>query len=462
MSDQNFKQNFDNSLKRLGGINEAIQANITSKQAFSKNIIAKLSEINEKVKQLGESIKSLKEQLTTLQAQSNDNTSQIGNKSKELDVLKAQITQLTEAKTNAIAELDQIKQKYTVDITEKQTLIDQCEEKFRALTVDNAAISKERDTLRSELTQTGEQGANHAEEIKKLTAQNAQQLLEKDEQLRMLQEKNNAEMKQLQEAIAAKDTEIQQKSVEAGNNVAQIQEEIKQLTTENQSKQQIIEKLQGDITALKNENQVLIERIIAATQAINDATNSLEVLNDPTAFNEKELAVKFQEIEASIQEISSAIQGNSVAINQESSQILPQQNNNNVASQLTKQGRLPPDANIQIDGKNFTLEEIRKQLAEKKRTLSRNNPTSANKYDAALNAIQMAASQQDVIKGLQSNNIIFNDAGQVKGGKKPKKTRKNIKQKGGYTYKSNSKRRRISTTSSRRNSAMGRGSTKRH
>ena len=447
MSGTNFKQNFDESLKRLGGINEAIQANIQSKRDFSDKIIAKLSEINEKVKQLGESIKSLKEQLNTLQAQSNDNTSQIGNKSKEVDVLKAQITQLTEAKTNAIAELDQIKQKYTVDIAQKQTLIDECEAKFIKLTDENAVISAERDTLRSELTQTGEQGSNHAEEIKKLTAQNAQQLLEKDEQLRLLQEKNNAEMKQLQEAIEAKDNEIQQKSAEAGNNASQIQGQIEKLTSENQSKQQMIEKLQGDITALQNENKDLIDRIIAATQAIIDATNSLEVLNDPAAFNEKELAIKFGEIEASIENISAAIQGNS-----QRQQKLPP---------LPPLPPLPNNLEVQINGQTFTLADIIEQLNMKKQLLTKNNPKAENKYALALKAVYNAATSEAVIEALRNNGIGVKN-GAIYGGKKTKKTRKNIKQKGGYTYKSNSKRRRISTTTSRRNSVIGRGSTKRH
>jgi chromosome segregation ATPase len=437
MSDTNFKQKFDESLQRLGQIKTAIEANIQSKQAFSGKIIAKLSEINEKIKQLGESIKSLKVQLTTLQAQSNANNSQIGDKSKQVDVLTGQITQLTEEKTNALAELEQIKQKYTVDVSQKQTLIDECEAKIRTLTDENAAISAERDTLRVELTQTGEQGAKHAEEIKNLTDQNTQQLLEKDEQLRLLQEKNTAEMNQLKEAIEVKEKEIQQKGVDAGNNAAQIQAQIEQLTSENQSKQQMIEKLQGDITALQSENDELIERIIAATQAINDATNSLEVLNDPTAFNEKELAAKFQEIETSIQEISNAIQGNSQG-----------------------QQRLPPEPPIEINGQIFTLAEIRKQLNIKKQMLTKNNPNAENKYALALKAINNATTPEALIQALQSNGIDVKN-GSIMGGKKTKKNRKNKKQKGGYTYKSNSKRRRITTTSSRRNSVMGRVSTKR-
>jgi len=447
MSNTNFKDDFDKSLQRLGQIKTAIEANIQSKRDFSDKIINRLSEINEKVKQLGESIKSLKDQLSTLQVQSNDNTSQIGDKSKQVDGLTAKIAQLTEEKTNALAELDQIKQKYTVDIAQKQALIDECEAKFRKLTDENAVISAERDTLRVELTQTGEQGANHAEEIKKMTDQNAQQLFEKDEQLRLLQEKNNAEMKQLQEAISAKETEIQQKAVDAGNNVAQIQAQIEKLTTENQSKQQMIEKLQVDITALQNENQELIARIIAATQAINDATNSLQELKDPRAFNESELNAKFQEIETSIQEISAAIQGN------------PQRNPQVLDKQTRVLQKLPPNTPIQINGQKIMLSDIRAQLNKKKQTLSRTNPT-AQIYDVALDEINRAESPEQVI-AILNKRVSFKN-GSIMGGKKTKKNRKNIKQKGGYTYKSNSKRRRISSTSSRRNSLMGRGSTKRH
>ena len=121
MSNANFKENFDESLQKLGQIKTAIEANIQSKKDFSGKIINRLSEINVKVQQLGALITELKKQLNALQEQTNSNNSQIGDKSKQVDNLTAQINQLTEEKTNALNELAQIKQKYTDDVGQKQS-----------------------------------------------------------------------------------------------------------------------------------------------------------------------------------------------------------------------------------------------------------------------------------------------------------------------------------------------------
>jgi chromosome segregation ATPase len=459
MNKDQIKEDFKTSLDKLGKINEAIAANNASKARFSSKIIEKLSQINDKVIEIGTYITTLKDELNTLRLKSNDNSSQIGDKTKEVDLLKAQLTQLDEEKKNAIAELEKLKQQYADSTAQTQTQINECEAKFRELTDVHAKITEQKNALDEQLKKTGVEGEEYAAKLQQLTDTNTQQLQEKDKQLTLLQEQNTAQMKQLQDEIAAKEATFNQQGVDAGEKATQIQSQIEQLTIEKQEKDNQIAQLQADITALKTENEDLIARIIAATQAISSATDTLRQFDDPAAFNETELDAKFKQLELSLQQISNAIQGNSVPINQESGQLLPQQNN--VASQLTAQGRLPLDAQIQIDGKNFTLEEIRKQLAEKKRVLSRTNPTGAKKYADALNAIQMAASQEDVIKGLRSNTITFNDEGKIKGGKKTKKTKKNKKQKGGYTYKSNSKRRKISTTSTMRNSSKGRGYTKR-
>ena len=66
--------------------------------------------------------------------------------------------------------------------------------------------------------------------------------------------------------------------------------------------------LQQQVQSLTAENDELIQRIIAATRAISDATNSLRQIsdNDPTQFNLDDLDRSFAEIEASIQAISNS------------------------------------------------------------------------------------------------------------------------------------------------------------
>jgi len=451
MSNPNFKQEFDNSLQRLAQINTAIDANIRGKQEFSAKIIQRLSAINDKVKQLGDAIKRLKDELTNLQAQAAKNNSDIADIGNEVNGLRAQIKQLTDERDKAIAELDQLKKQYQADVQDFQKRIDDCEAKLRQLTDQNAEITKQRDALQAELGQKGDLGAAHAEELKKLTDQHTQELQQKDEQLKLQQEDNNGKIKQLQDEIAAKEAELNKKISDVGNNATQLQAQIEQLTKEKQEKDNQIAQLQAQITALQNENQDLVNRIIAATQAISDATNRLRELDNPAAFNEAELDAKFQELEASVQQISNAIQGNPVANNQVSGTLAPAQN------------RLPPDTPINYRGQNLTLGLIISQLGSKPQ-VDRNKPgNQPSKYAIALKGVNEANTPEEVLQALNSSGVDAKN-GAIYGGKKTKKHRKqkNRKQKGGYTYKLNSKRRSISTATIRKSSSgRGKGNTKR-
>jgi len=440
MSNPNFKQEFEQSLQRLAQINTAIDANLRGKQEFSARIIQRLTAINDKVKQLGDAIRALKEQLTNLQAQAAANNTHIEDIGTEVNGLRAQIAQLTDQRDKALAELDQLKKQYQADVQDFQKRIDDCEEKLRQLTDQNAEITKQRDALQAELGQKGDLGAAHAEELRKLTEQHTQELQQKDEQLRLQQEANNARIKQLQDEIAAKEAELNNTITDIGTNTTQLQAQIEQLTREKQEKDNQIAQLQGDITALQTENQDLINRIIAATQAIAEATNRLQDLNDPAAFNEAELDAKFQELEASVQQISNAIQGNPVANNQASGR------------PVAGQSILPPDTPIAFKGQNLTVGLIRNQLGSKPQVDRITNGPS--KYALALRGLNNAQTPEQVLQALNSSGVDAKN-GSIYGGKKTKKNKKVRKQKGGYTYKLNSKRRSISTSS--RSSASGRG-----
>ena len=441
MSNPNFKQEFEQSLQRLAQINTAIDANLRGKQEFSARIIQRLTAINDKVKQLGDAIRALKEQLTNLQAQAAANNTHIEDIGTEVNGLRAQIAQLTDQRDKAIAGLEELKKQYQADVQDFQKRIDDCEEKLRQLTDQNAEITKQRDALQAELGQKGDLGAAHAEELRKLTEQHTQELQQKDEQLRLQQEANNARIKQLQDEIAAKEAELNNTITDVGNNATQLQAQIDQLTREKQEKDAQIAQLQGDITALQTENQDLINRIVAATQAIAEATNRLQDLNDPAAFNEAELDAKFQELEASVQQISNAIQGNPVANNQASGR------------PIAGQSILPPDTPIAFKGQNLTLGLIRNQLGSKPQVDRITNGPS--KYALALRGLHNANTPEQVLQALNSSGVDAKN-GSIYGGKKTKKNKKVRKQKGGYTYKVNSKRRSISTSSSR-SSASGRG-----
>ena len=448
MSNPNFKQEFDNSLQRLAQINTVIDANLRSKQEFSARIVQRLTAINDKVKQLGNAIRTLKDQLTNLQAQAAANNNHIADIGTEVNGLKGQIAQLTDERNKAVAELDDLKNKYQADTQALQKRIDDNEANTRQLTDQNMQLSQQRDALQAELTQKGDLGAAHAAELKNLTDQHTQALLQKDEQLKAQQDANTAQIQQLQAEIAAKEEELNKTISDVGNNAAQLQAQIEQLTREKQEKDAQIAQLQGQITDLQNENQDLINRIIAATQAIAAATNRLQELNDPAAFNEAELDVKFQELEASVQEISNAIQAGP----QNVAQNVPQNVAQNVPQNVAQQ-RIPGNTRILYENTQFTLDDLRNQLQEK----SRQDPRPNNKYSQVLQQLQGANDEDDVKSILQSASIMTTRNGKIKGGKKTKKNKKVRKQKGGYTYKVNSKRRSITTSSLRSSSGRGRG-----
>ena len=462
MNKDQIKQNFETSLQQLGEINTAIEANIRGKQEFSRKISERLSEINDKVKQIGAAIITLRGQLADLQGQAAANNSQITNIGTEVNDLRGQIAQLTDQRDKALAELDQLKRQYQADVQGFQKRIDDCEEKLRQLQDQNVAITQQRDALQAELTQTGEQGAAHAAELKKLTDQHTQELQQKDEQLKAQQDANAAAMKQLQDEIAAKEVELNQRTVDVGNNAAQLQAQIDQLTREKEAKDAQIAQLQADIAALQTENDDLIARIVAATQAIADATNRLRELNDPATFNEAELDAKFQELEASVQQISNAIQGNPVANNQAAAGQIAQGQNSNADQGPS---RVPDTQLFKIGDKDYPLPEIRRLFQTKISRIPKGNREVLEKYNSALRGVNSAQTPQEVIQAISGFTV--NATGDsIKGGKKTKKIRKqkNRKQKGGFTYKKNLKRGSISTTSSIRSSSgrgRSRGITKR-
>lgn len=445
MSNPNFKEEFDNSLKRLALINTAIDENIRGKQEFSGRIIQRLSAINDKVKQLGDAIKTLKDELSRLQAQAAANNTQIVDIGTEVSGLKQQIVQLTDERDKALAELDRLKKQYQADVQDFQKRIDDCEAQLRQLTDQNNTLTQQRDALQAELTQKGDLGAAHAEELKKLGEQHAEELRQKDEQLRLQQEENNRKIQALQAEIAAKEAELNKTVTDIGNNAAQLQAQIDQLTREKQEKDAQIAQLQAQITALQNENQDLINRIISATQAIADATNRLQELNDPASFNEVELDNKFKELEASVQQISNAIQGNPVAVNQASGNI------------PSGQSGLPPNTPIMFRGQNLKLGDIINTLNNKPQ--KDRNTGGPSKYANALRGVRNSSTPEEVVQALSSSGVDAKNGG-IYGGKKHKKTKKIRKQKGGYTYKVNSKRKSI-TTASMRSSPRGRGYSKR-
>jgi hypothetical protein len=104
---------------------------------------------------------------------------------------------------------------------------------------------------------------------------------------------------------------------------------------------------------------------------------------------------------------------------------------------------------------------IRNLLTSKKykdyvNKLSQDNKRSIKKYADAIPQVRAATTPAEITQILRSNSINYKN-GNMMGGKRTKKLRK---QKGGFVYRANTKRRSLSSTSRRRSRSSSRKSNK--
>jgi len=431
MSD--FKTDFEAGLRKLGEINAAIDSNIRSKQEFSTQVISRLKDINQRIRGLADAITQLKTELTGLQEQVQINQTGISGKETEIIKLKEEIERLKQERDAAIAELEQLKKQYMADTQDFQKRIDDCEGQLRTLTDQLNTITAERDSLKTELQNKGDLAATHAGELQNLTDQHTQKLLEKDEQLKLQQEDCAGKMKNLQDEIAARDIEIARLRSVFENDNGNMRRQIDELNRQNQELQQNIQQLQEQLRVLQEENEDLKNRIISATMAIMEATNRLQELNDPSSFDQAGLNSAFAQVEASIQDISNAIQGRGNAVIQE------RQSNPNV---------------VNFQGVQFNIADLLQQLKAKSKQVPIDRITGQqSSYVIALQAIQSGTNPEQALADAK----VPVKNGKIMGGKTKK--RKHKKQRGGFTYKNNAKRRTftssLKTTSTGSNFARG-------
>jgi predicted nucleic acid-binding Zn-ribbon protein len=410
MANAKFLQDFDDSLQKLSQLNNVIVANTQSKQDYSQAIIKNLKAINEKIKGLLDKVTQLKAQVVGLQNQVNNNTFGITNYETQITQLTQQVAALTADKTACENKLNDLATKTAADAAAAQQKIDECEQRIAGLTNQNATIQAEVDALKK----AAEGHGDIAAQIDEITKQNAARL-------KQIQDDNNAKIADLQNQINQKDTEIARLTQDSTGNTAQLNQQIAQQQAAMTDLQTQITVLQKQSDALTQENGNLIQRIIAATTAINNATENLQQLSDPTSYNQAELAQAFEEIENSIQDISNALQGSTPG-----------------------PGRLSGNPTIHLQNMNktpFTLKQ--RQLIDilKEKPQKNNNTNDPSKYAIALRAIQSAKNENEVLDALKGIDLKNNT---VMGGKKHKnqkhKTKKNRKQKGGFKYSNKAKR----------------------
>ena len=327
------------------------------------------------------------------------NKSGIANNDKQMQELQKQVQDLNLEKQKLIDQLKQLTDSSNQKIQETQDKINTDEAKIRELTSQNEMLNTQ---------------------IKK-------------------QEENNEKIKQLQQKIDQQDQQIQKMQNDHASAVNQTSDQLNALTqTENELKQKI-DQLNQQIQQLQNENQDLQKRIVDATKAINSAIENLQDISDDAKNNQntENISKLFAQVEASIEDISRSIQGQSAQPSSASSAALPQAPASNSTISPSQ-----PVVGINGAPQGFTFQDLLQQLQRKSTSIAPGRP---NKYSDALSQLRVINNINQVPQILNSNGIIFKN-NNIFGGKKYK-TKKMKKQKGGFTYKPNSKRKSLSTTS---------------
>jgi ABC-type transporter Mla subunit MlaD len=255
-------------------------------------------------------------------------------------------------------------------------------------------------------------------------------------------EENNKKIDELTRNVEAKDQEINQLQADLLKAKQETQTHVDSLAeTQNQAATASAD-LQRQVDGLKAENDDLINRLKAANTAIMNALQSLDRLSDEAVNqqNMQNVNAAFAEVEKSLMEINAAIQGaSSPSSAAPTSGTLP-------SSSLRLP--IPPNTLItvnQINGPPFQISygELINQLKERARLPN----GRGKKYQDALDGLINITNPNEVPSIL--NKFINFKNEKVFGGKKSKsitKKNKNKKQKGGFHYKTSSRRKSLITS----------------
>ena len=457
MSQQDFLTNFQNSLDKLNGLNANINDNnIKNQREFNSHVVSRLQEIIQKINALGEKIKLLKNAKEALQNKVNDNNSGIADKDRQITQLTQQIKSLTEEKTN----LQQQNQELTNQTSEKtkaiQTLIDEKEVQLRNLQSENDTLKSGISACESQLaalkTDVESRGTatqqQHANEIQKITdahnATNQQLQKSNSEEINALQSKlqelndkltqNQQQIAQLTQQITEKDKQIEQLTTQNNNNITSSSSQIQELQKTIQDSNAKLQQLQSENEELKKQNLELSQKIQQATQVINAATDNLQTLSnakiDPT-----EIDNLLAEVEKAIASIDSTLEGNNSTNSTTSQQpVSSTESNASTSWVLNHLDEVSP-----LNG--YSYRQVITLLDDQIRNIQ-------PKYkQQKITDKQMFLDQKDkrsLDNLIRLNLKLTTDGTRIKGG--TKKTKKNKKQKGGFTYNLNAKRTPLSST----------------
>jgi predicted nucleic acid-binding Zn-ribbon protein len=434
-----FLNQFQQKMDRLNAVRSGIQASVQSKEQFANYLKNRLQEINTGLKKLAGLINELKNKADNLERQISTNNATMSDKERQLQELSKQLDTLNNERNELIAKMSQqdndTKGQMT-QMTELQNKINNYEAQLRDLKQLSETQAGELNALRQEMSTTGtERDRAHLQELARLTELSKQQLAEQEAQLMQ-------KIKECETKIMGFDQQIRDKETGFANRQREIEEKMMQAQNSGNA-------LQSEITSLRNENQNLIQRLIDATNAINQSADDLQMLmaDIPNAQSKQEIDNLLnsisQQMGQSIENISRAAQGHPMMPTQPMTQTQPQ-------GVLPRQQPTQIDPNTKIRG--MTYRDLMNGLIRKSSQFR-----GVNKYSDTINQLKNINDVGEIERILQNNSIIIKSGvfgPNVSGGKKNKRT---IKQKGGFVYgrysrksQRNSSKKSKSRTSSRK------------
>ncbi len=427
MSSGNFLDQFQLSMDKLNESRRKIQESVEVNNQFTNLLKDKLAQITSRLRDFAGQIQKLKETASLLQTEVNTNTASVGDKERQIQELNQRMAQAQQERDNAVAAATEEKRNLQSKIDSIQSKIDQDEEQIRELnaqlTQANDAlklVTEQKNALDNELRGKGDVAQQHANEINKLTQQAQQAAQQKEQEFKQREQELTARITDYDNKIQGFEQQIQAKDAE----IARLSSE-HDATKGNATNQ--ANALQEQINQLTKRNDMLTERIIQATQAISEAAEQLTLFASgiKQARSEQDLNQMLTEIEQSLELIGRAIQGQTATAPLVRAAASPNANISVFDSSLGRQVDVP-------------FGKIMQEISQKAKIRG----TQGEKYRAALEKLNNMSANENVEQILKDNTITFKN-GAISGGRV---TKKNRKQKGGFTYKSTSRRRSISST----------------
>lgn len=469
----NFLDEFQTKMNALAEVRRNVQQSIQFKQQFTNELKTKLGQIYQRLQTLAGLITQLKTKATTLETQITSNSSDIIGKQKQIEDLQRQM--------NSESQLKGDTQK---KITDLENQVETYEEQIRTLTGKSSALERE-------LQSRGDPAA-HAKTIQELTQKFE---LEKS-QLVMQVNAANTTINELKQRLQ----QIEQNQNQNQGQVQTLQAQINKLEQDNK---QLIDKLMVAIQAIDgatNDLRSLMDSVPNAqtkqevdqllgqiSSQIETSISSLQNTPPPTpnpnqgssnsgsgflstfgnvfrgptkpprnplaSFNRTGLPAGV----SGSQNTNSLISGPGLGQGFTQGPDLGRQSLvNNTINPIALQN-LPKPINtdlIAIPGRPTptTLGELKTMLRLKSTQVGKPRFGGDNKYQKVLNLIDQQPNINEILSLLSKNGIVFKN-NTLMGGKKIKSTKKNKKQKGGFTYKKKFRRSSITSNSRYRKSS---------